>query len=116
MPVSITVRAAAARSAKIAPTASAASTVRISPPSTTSPEPVSARASAGPSAASAQTAQATSGQRDAHSPSRKCVALSLDRHSTPPRALSCLTGPESKMTSFGLGADDYVSKPPMSAR
>jgi DNA-binding response OmpR family regulator len=25
--------------------------------------------------------------------------------------LSCLTDPESKMTSLGLGADDYVPKP-----
>lgn len=33
------------------------------------------------------------------------------RPSQPVLVLSCLTDPESKMTSLGLGADDYVAKP-----
>ena len=63
MPTSITVRAAARRSTMVATTAEAASTNRLRPPSTTSPEPVSACTSAGPSApyspASAHTANST---------------------------------------------------------
>jgi len=63
VPASITVRAGALRSAKIAPTANAVSTVRLSPPNTTFAEPLSACTSAGPSApysaASAQTANTT---------------------------------------------------------
>ena len=63
MPNSITVRAAARRSAMIATTAEAASTNRLRLPSTTLPEPVSVSTSAGPSApyspASAHTANST---------------------------------------------------------
>ena len=63
MPASITVRAAARRSAMIATTAEPASTNRLRLPSTTLPEPVSACTSAGPSApyspASAHTANST---------------------------------------------------------
>jgi hypothetical protein len=50
MPNSITIRASARRSTMIATTAEAASMNRLRLPSTTLPEPVSARTSAGPSA------------------------------------------------------------------
>ena len=63
MPTSITVRAAARRSTTIATTADAARMNRLRPPSSTSPDPVSACTSAGPSApyrpASAHTANRT---------------------------------------------------------
>ena len=63
MPASITVRAAARRSAMVATTAEPASTNRLRAPSTTLSEPVSVWTSAGPSApyspASAHTANST---------------------------------------------------------